>query len=226
MISGVYDSMHLMHKEIKSAEAENGKEFSAFLNNSISQNESALSVPDKWITDGGMGNSAVDEVLKYLDIHGEALEQRKPTHDITDEQIEWLKSRHDIRTLHNKKDNSSEMQNFYADLVYLNVFSPNDTKTAVTKYPAVIPGHIRAWAENPIESPYTEDFGWSDCNSLADMAMYSVKVQARFLDAIKDKANDPNSYDPRDEDAIADMEELLKNKTECCEVLEKIFGQI
>ena len=117
------------------------------------------------------------------------------------------------------------MQNFYADLVYLNVFSPNDTKTAVTKYP-IIPAHIRAWAENPIESPYTEDFGWSDCNSLADMALYSVKVQARFLNAIKDKANDPNQYDPRDEDAIADMEELLKNKIECCEVLEKIFGQI
>ena len=56
------------------------------------------------------------------------------------------------------------------------------------------------------------------------MAMYSVKVQARFLDAIKDKANDPNSYDPRDEDAIADMEELLKNKIECCEVLEKILS--
>ncbi len=37
---------------------------------------------------------------------------------------------------------------------------------------------------------------------------------------------DPEHYDPRDEDAIADMEELLKNKTECCEVLEKIFGQI
>mgnify|MGYP006990341125 CR=1 FL=1 len=39
MISGVYDSMHLMHKEIKSAEAENGKEFSTLLNDSISQNE-------------------------------------------------------------------------------------------------------------------------------------------------------------------------------------------
>lgn len=89
-----------------------------------------------------------------------------------------------------------------------------------------IPAYIIAWATFPIESLYTEDFGWSDCNSLADMAMYSVKVQARFLDAIKDKANDPNSYDPRDEDAIADMEELLKNKIECCEVLEKIFGQI
>lgn len=37
---------------------------------------------------------------------------------------------------------------------------------------------------------------------------------------------DPEHYDPRDEDAIADMEELLKNKIECCEVLEKIFGQI
>ncbi len=210
------------HKEIKSVGAANRKEFGDLLSDSISQSKSAFSAPDKWITESG--GSAVDEVLKYLDVLGEDTQGRKPTHDITDEQIEWLRSRHDIAALHNKDTFSVEMQNFYADLVYLNVFSPEDTKNAVTKYP-IIPAHIRAWAWNPVGTSYTENFSFSDCNDLADMALLSVRMQTKLLCAIREKSNDPVRYDPRDTDAIADMEELIGNKTECCEVLQKIFGK-
>ncbi len=194
MISGICNSTQFERTGIRPSGAVCGKEFEMLLNESVQASD--IMIPEKWITDSGLGSSAVEEVLKYLDNIGEDTKSRKPTHDITDEQIEWLKSRHDIERLrsgeagYNASGGSAEIRNFYADLVYLNVFSPEDTKTTVTKYPT-IPAHIIAWAEFPIESPYTEDFGWLDCNSLVDMALYSIKMQARFLGAIKDKANGP-----------------------------------
>ncbi len=133
-------------------------------------------------------------------------------------------------------------------MVYLNVFSPDDTNKTVTNGPIipaylvkeVAPGIYRIDADlcNPLirghldrsewqkAENFNESDGLSGCNSIVEMALRSLVMQTKLLNVIKSKTDDPEHYDPRDEDAIADMEELLKNKTECCEVLEKIFGQI
>ena len=252
MISSIYNSTQLAQTEIRRSGAADCQAFKELLNESVQTSD--ISVPEKWITDGGLGNSAVEEVLRYLDIIGEDTKNRKPTHDITDEQIEWLKSRHDIERLrsgeagYNASGGPAEIQNFYADLVYLNVFSPEDTKTAVTSNP-IIPAYLveevssgiyrfKADLCNPLihgnldlsECHKAENFNDSDgiygCSGIVEMALRSLVMQTKLLNVIKDKTDDHERNDSQDEDAIAKMEELLKNKTECCEVLEKIFGQI
>ncbi len=252
MINGISNNIQHTQAAKNTIEVANSKEFGELLNESVGGRSEPI-VPDKWITESGIDSSAVDEVLKYLDILGEDTEHRKPTHDITDEQIEWLKSRHDFEKLcsgeagYNASGGSAEIQNFYADLVYLNVFSPKDTKTAVTSHPIIpaylleevapgiyrlkvdlqnplIHGHID-WLEN--EGAYCDDCNdLSDCKELVEMALRSLSMQTKLFNLIKDKADDPARYDPRDTDAIADMEELIRNKTECCEVLQKIFGKV
>ena len=251
MLNRICNNTQFWRTVMEPTKALDSKEFEKILYENVQTSD--ISVPEKWITDGGLGNSAVEEVLRYLDIIGEDTKNRKPTHDITDEQIEWLKSRHDIERLrsgeagYNASGGPAEIQNFYADLVYLNVFSPEDTKTAVTSNP-IIPAYLveevssgiyrfKADLCNPLihgnldrsEWQKAANFNDSDgiygCSGIVEMALRSLVMQTKLLNVIKDKTDDHERNDSQDEDAIT-MEELIKNKTECCEVLEKIFGQI
>lgn len=253
MIGSIYNSTQITHTAIKSNGAANGREFGELLNEAA-KGKSDISVPDKWITEGCIGSSAVEEVLKYLDDLGEDSENRTPTHDITDEQIEWLRSRHDIEKLrsgesgYNASGGSAEIQNFYADLVYLNVFSPQDTKTAITSG-AIIPAYlveevapgvyrVKVDLNDPLihghidwlgdgGSAYCDDCSnISGCNDLIEMALRSLSMQTKLLNLIKDKSEDPKRSESMDTEAIADMEKLITDKTECCQVLQKIFGQV
>lgn len=103
--------------------------------------------PDKWITEqadptaayrlqsiGGRYSYTLTLVGEFMsDELGIDPNDRTFTHVITDEQREWLASRHDIDALKTADSvTSSEFQNFLADLYYLGIFS----KSEINEYSA------------------------------------------------------------------------------------------
>lgn len=73
--------------------------------------------------------SALNKVREKLREEGINADKRTPTHEITDEQMEWLNERHDLGSftkLHPDRD--PEYGNFILDLVYLNVLSPDEAE--------------------------------------------------------------------------------------------------
>lgn len=67
--------------------------------------------------------SALDKVRNRLKEEGIDADTRSPTHEVTDEQMEWLNERYDLDYLRKSLINCSEFGNFMLDLAYLNVFS-------------------------------------------------------------------------------------------------------
>lgn len=80
--------------------------------------------------------SALDKVRAKLKEEGINADKRTPTHEITDEQMEWLSERHDLGSfteLHPDRD--PEYGNFILDLVYLNVLSPDEAENLLGVLP-------------------------------------------------------------------------------------------
>lgn len=70
-----------------------------------------------------VNRDALSKVKKQLEAEGINADSRTPTHEITDEQMEWLGSRYDFDFLNACSYTHSEYGNFMLDLAYLNVFS-------------------------------------------------------------------------------------------------------
>lgn len=86
-------------------------------------------VPDTW----DPGNmipilEAVKTAKDFLKQNGVDVENRVPTHEITDEQRAWLESRHDLEDLKTKSVSDPEFADLIADLYYLNVISERDAE--------------------------------------------------------------------------------------------------
>lgn len=86
------------------------------------------SVPTDWTYKGYWGYYAsVMGVKEYMTNElGIDPDNRVFTREITEEQREWLASRHDIEALKNASVDSREFGNFMADLYYLGVYSAQD----------------------------------------------------------------------------------------------------
>ena len=96
--------------------------------------------PDNWITKqvepmkyqlqsvGGRYSYSIKQVGEFMnDELGIDPNDRTFTHEITDEQREWLASRHDTEALRTADSvMSKEFQNFLADLYYLGIFSKSE----------------------------------------------------------------------------------------------------
>lgn len=71
-----------------------GRSFAEYLENA-SDNESAI--PDKWCPDTDKFGTGVDKAVQYMkDNLGIDFCNRTPTYEITDEQLQWLKSCHNL----------------------------------------------------------------------------------------------------------------------------------
>ena len=112
-----------------------GRSFAEYLENA-SDNESVI--PDKWCLDTDKFDTGVDKAVKYMkEKLGIDPYNRTPTHEITDQQLQWLKSRHNLDDIYKTASGTSDDgrsgwtmswwdENFLSDLVYLNVISPDD----------------------------------------------------------------------------------------------------
>ena len=100
--------------------------------------------PEKWVTEAGYSADAVEIAEKFLrDELGIDASKIEPTHEITPEQMEWLKSRNDFSSMrrcdmysfvndggHTQYgfNYTPEFSNFMGDLMYLGIFSKQELK--------------------------------------------------------------------------------------------------
>lgn len=122
--------------------------FGECLANAMSSDSLLSAAPDRWaykLSDKFAVDAAVDFLRENFGIDAY---ERTPTHTITEEQKEWLASRHDLNNLCG--DNFPDLgengiqtgisTNFKADLVYLGILSPDEARMlgAVPVYPQPI----------------------------------------------------------------------------------------
>lgn len=75
-----------------------------------------------------VNKDALSKVREALRAEGIDADKRTPTHEITDEQMEWLNSRYDLHYLSVCPVSEPEFGNFMLDLAYLNVFSLDEAE--------------------------------------------------------------------------------------------------
>lgn len=92
-------------------------------------------LPDRWTSENlysfdtdtpegyRVNRTALLRVRERLTAEGINADSRTPTHEITDEQLDWLTSRYDIEFLSVCSFTHADYGNFMLDLTYLNVFS-------------------------------------------------------------------------------------------------------
>jgi len=75
-----------------------------------------------------VNKEALDKVKEKLKEEWIDADKRTPTHEITDEQMEWLGSKYDLEFLSVCSFTHSEYGNFMLDLAYMNVFSLDEVE--------------------------------------------------------------------------------------------------
>lgn len=186
------------------------------------RSENGAEIPDMWKTGWGNAESfgwGVDIVVKYmreeLDIN---VSERVPTHEITDEQKDWLASRHDLGTIQNYSINTLEMQNFLADLVYLNIYSPDEAKNlTLVSYPSHT-GRVER-LDNVSDGRV---FHTGERN-FADLIANTINAQRSIIDYMQKKYDDPVRSQQEDLEYIQKASAFLANKQECYNALLKLF---
>ncbi len=211
MISGV-NANSRQYQTIFSAgtNCQTEETFGSLLDGYVSEN--TTEIPDDWF--------AEEETLSVFDIDKavNSMEKlgvdanREPTHEITDEQREWLKSRHDFNSL-SYDDSSPETMNFYADLVYLNVMSADDIKDL---YTVSVPSY-------PVTYRVEESSDVSASDSLLKAVSDIIGRQRDILSYVTDKSNDPLQSGDEDFEFIRKVTSMLENKQECFDVLLGLF---
>ena len=187
--------------------------FSEYLNSFVDGTEEAT-IPDKWRTD--QPKNAIDVAVAYMQDHlGIDANKRTPTHEITEEQKEWLASRHDLSKLHEYSPVSAERQNFLADLVYLNVISPDEAKNFGL---TVFPGHT-AVLQKAESTGFTA--GAPQYTNFAEVIAGALSTQQDLISYIQDKANDPAGSEAKDFDYL---ENALKNAERQRKLYEMLLG--
>lgn len=102
-----------------------------------------VEIPEQWGTENLFGYNApiLKNVLNYLNNElGVDTSKRTPTHTITDEQREWLASRHDLEALNNSTGETPELMQLFGDLVFLNVMSVSDVCNTMVPQPPLPEG--------------------------------------------------------------------------------------
>lgn len=109
--------------------------------------------PDTWQTGGVSGVlGSVTAAKEFLQKLGVDTENRVPTHSVTNEQRDWLASRHDLNALTTMSANDPEFGNIMADLYYLNIIS--ESEALVTARVNTAPPNSELIYKNDIASLY------------------------------------------------------------------------
>lgn len=201
-----------------------GRSFAEYLENA-SDNESAI--PDKWCPDTDKFGTGVEKAVKYMkDNLGIDPYNRTPTHEITDEQLQWLKSRHNLDDIYKTESGTCDDgccgwsmgwwdENFLSDLVYLNVISPDEAKTFGL---VTFPEHTAV-----LQKAESTGFavGAPQYTNFADVLASALSTQQDLISYIQDKANDPTRSEAKDFDYL---ESALKNAERQRKLYEMLLG--
>lgn len=163
-----------------------GNSFADILSNAVENKESDFlsAAPEKWMTE--LSNEGpIEKAAAFLAEMGIDADKREPTHNLTDEQKEWLKSRHDLDAI--EKGNSPlDDANFRADLVYLGAITPDEANGV---WSIEVPVNINGiqWT-----TPSTSGL------DMLDVLRNNLSVQRNILRQVEERYSDPMRRDPGD----------------------------
>ena len=155
--------------------------FSEYLDSAREETEESSGVPTDWAAVGiWYLYDALTAVKEYMRNElGIDPDDRTFTHEITEEQREWLASRHDTDSVKTAAVGSEEFANFMADLYYLGVFSSSDVMNfEKVDYPTE-PGLIylgKDWNYNPPEPN----------SSAVEYTLSLIEYETRLLERLED----------------------------------------
>lgn len=140
-----------------------------------------------------------------------------PTHKITEEQIEWLKSKYDLEFLSVCSITNEEYGKFILDLVKLNVFSIEDVEKmyGVMPFNANHKGYLYAFDTKDGKTGYVNPFGGED-NYLDEESLQNGLI----LEYLKSEYNGLS-----EEEHFEMAEELAAQRRECLSVIDYIFNR-
>lgn len=171
-----------------------------------------VTVPEHWTDDDlwGYGVAAL-RVNKFLKELGIDTTKRKPTYEITDEQREWLASRHDFEAIKNGGD-SKELGELLGDLIYMNVISAGDAVDMMSPGLPIPDGQTA-------QLTYLGDFD----NFPDDIDMLLERIK-KFIEMHR-RAIELNSA-AWSVDYIEKTHKFLKTKETCCELLSSLLSPV
>ncbi len=140
-----------------------------------------------------------------------------PTHEITDEQIEWLSSKYDLDFLRTCSFTDEEYGKFILDLVKLNVFSIEDVENmyGVMPFNANHKGYLYALETESGKTGYVNPFGGED-NYIDEGDLQNDLI----IEYLKSKYNGLS-----EEEYVKMAEEYAAQRRECLSVIEDIFDR-
>ncbi len=194
------------------------------------QTEKPTQIPEKWekwVVEDTMILTAEKKAVEYLKQNGIDVSELKPTHEITPDQMEWLKSRHNFETIPVDHDSSS-YQNLCADLIALNVFSFEEVRDMflVSMPPeGVVFQKVDSSAANSSRVSFS-DVGilglGSGLGNLRQALWHSIGSQQEIISAfMKGKGNSPLS--DSDKNFLNQAYDILSKKQEFYEILDDLF---
>ena len=189
----------------------------------------AAGAPARWTSDSlytidpdsirgySVNRRALQTVKEQLMSEGIDADSRTPSHEITDEQMEWLSSRYDIDFLSACSFSHPDFGNFMLDLAYLNVFSLDEAENmyGVMPFNANHKGYLCKMDTGDGFSGYVSPFGGAG-NYLDDDELYTQLL----MEYIKAK------YTGHTDTEYSRMtEEFKSRRTERMMVIEDFFAR-
>lgn len=165
-----------------------------------------------------VNRSALAAVRERLKEEGVDADKRTPTHEITDEQMEWLGSRYDLEFLSICSFTHSEYGNFMLDLAYLNVFSLDEVENMYGVIPSGANGSARLYYHGDPVTGKGAGYIGGDGNVYDDPEDLYTKIIMEYLKV---------KYTGRTESEYGRMtEEMKSQRMERMMIIEDLFARI
>lgn len=182
-------------------------------------NNADIQIPDSWYTEGPV--SGVNAAEKFLRENGVDIEDIVPSHYITEEQMEWLKSRHDFSNMELQLG-SPECQNLWGDLIVLGVCTFDEIKQLFA---------VQMPENGVISQVKPGDLGIgglgirTGSSSLKQTFQYTFDTQNAILSAFMNSmGNKPlSALSEADQRFVRSASELLSKKQDIYELLLGLF---
>lgn len=203
---------------------DDGVSFEESLNENTEEIESS-SAPDRWTSEHlytidettpegyRVSKEALSRVKKQLEAEGIDADKRTPTHEITDEQMEWLSSRYDLDFLSVCSFTHEDYGNFMLDLAYLNVFSLDEVENmfGVMPFNSNHRGYLYKIDTGDGVSGYVNPFGGTE--DYVDQDDLYTQLLMEYLKA-KSGGRTEKEYEQMAEDLAAQRAERMSVITE------------
>lgn len=183
-------------------------------------NKTELNIPDSWVTEGS-DKSGVKAAEEFLAKNGIKIKDIIPTHQITEEQMEWLKSRHDLSNMELHMD-TPECQNLYGDLTVLGICTFDEIKKL---FLVALPEDGLLSRAEPADLGINGLGVQKGSGSLKQVFNRTVDMQQAILSAfMESRGNRPlSALSEKDQKFVNNANELLSKKQEMYDLLLGLF---